>query len=88
MEEDGERCKRRQLRKDHGLYERGKFLIIKMGEGEREGVQSRGGVEEEMSDVRENQVCMEGYEWYACACSQGREAPNADAVNLPLLLLW
>ena len=37
MEEDGERCKRRQLRKDHGLYERGKFLIIKMGEGREKG---------------------------------------------------
>ena len=64
------------------------FLIINMGKGGRKGVQSMGGVEVVISDVGENQIFLEGYEWCACACSRGREAPNADAVNLPLLLLW
>ena len=43
-----------------------------------------------MSDVEERTKLSSIVPMLAepCTCTIGREAPNADAVNLPLLLSW
>ena len=57
--------------------------------GERGGVRKRRVSEEGVEDVSVAMlVRIKFVQMRACARTQGRTAPNSDAVNLPLLLSW